>query len=496
MEVSFPASSFRPPAIDRASARYAPWALVDRDAYFAAHENDTTAEAVTSTGHAVRVTFCLADPPAISHFCVHGPAFDRDDFTMEPQVHSSAKGLVLLRFAFTVGPRSTHRGSRLAEYYVYKAGRGKPPSLTPIPPTPPGATNSFHTCVLPLDDDDDGEFFLAELSMTKSRSDYGLHVFSSKAGEWTVRQLRLQTPPGVRKRDLPGPNDLDKVITLGGGAVGWVDLWRGIVTCNVLDESPILTFIPIPMLEGNVDREGNSRLFRDITCCDNGFIKFVELDLRFKKVPDHHNYKTRKTTKDLDSVEIMYDSDLLLYYDYPLEHTLADDGWKLRTCYRHTSWNYWRKGHAVDIDEISADNPEHFMLLPQLWDARAGRSTLRNTYSAFPTLGVGGSDVVYLMSKLGYHAKNAWMIGVDLGEKRVDVVVPVSSERVGYFKPEFLVCEFSEYLNATPSTRAEEVTRSPNGAQDDCHLSSGNLPPQQYTWSNNGYYYNGSFYGY
>lgn len=199
-----------------------------------------------------------------------------------------------------------------------------------------------------------------------------------------------------------------------------------------------------------MDREGNSRLFRDITCCDNGFIKFVELDLRFQKVPVHHNYKTRKTTKDLDSVEIIYDSDLLLYDDYPVEYTLVDDGWKLRTCYRHNSWSYWLKGHAVDIGEISADNPEHLMLLPQLWDAGAGRSTLRNMYSAFPTLGIGGDDVVYLMSKVGYHDKNAWMIGVDLGKKTVDVVVPISSERVSYFKPEFLVCEFSEYLNAIP----------------------------------------------
>ena len=106
----------------------------------------------------------------------------------------------------------------------------------------------------------------------------------------------------------------------------------------------------------------------------------------------------------------------------------------------------------VDIDEISVDNPDHFTLLPQLWDAEAGRPTLRNLHSAFPTLGIGGDDddVVYLMSKVTYDDRNAWMVGVDLGKKTLDVVVPVSSERVGYYEPDFLACGFSEYLNATP----------------------------------------------
>uniref|UniRef100_M8CEF4 DUF1618 domain-containing protein n=1 Tax=Aegilops tauschii TaxID=37682 RepID=M8CEF4_AEGTA len=487
---SFPASSFQPPAIARASARYAPWALLDSKAYFAALENDTTGEATTSTGHAVRVTFCLADPPAISHFCVHGPGLDREDFTMEPQVHSSTKGLVLLRFAFTIGPRATHRHSRLAEYYVYKAGRGKPPSLTPIPRTPPGTVNSSYICVLPLDDDDSGEFLLAELGMTRSSSDYELYVFSSKTGEWTIRQLRLQTPPGVRDEDLPGPH-MDKVIALGGGAVGWVDLWRGIVTCNVIDENPALTLIPIPAWDGKL-----RRLARDITCCSNGFIKLVDLDLRFKKTIVDPNHKTRKVTEDLDSVDIIYDSDLLLYDDDACaEHTFVSDGWKIRTCYRHTSWDYWRKGHAVDIDEISVDNPDHFTLLPQLWDAEAGRPTLRNLLSAYG-IGIGGDDdVVYLMSKVTYDDKNAWMVGVNLGKKTLDVVVSVSSERVGYYEPDFLACGFSEYLNATPSRCADEVASAPNQAQD-YHLSSDNVPLQQNMWNNNGHYYNGCFDGY
>jgi hypothetical protein len=145
----------------------------------------------------------------------------------------------------------------------------------------------------------------------------------------------------------------------------------------------------------------------------------------------------------------------LLFHDddggNPVEPYLVDDGWKLRSCYRHASWDYRRKGHIVDIDEVLVDNPDHCVLLPRLWDAKAGRSTLRNMYSAFPVLAMDGDDVVYLMSKdVELHDKNAWMVGVNLRNKTMEVVVPVSSERARLFKQSVLACEFSEYLHAAP----------------------------------------------
>ncbi|CAM0871468.1 unnamed protein product [Alopecurus aequalis] len=469
MEGSFLACSFQLPAATCATGRYAPWVLLDSRAYFAVRENATTAETVTSTGRTIKVTFCLADPPAISRFWVHGPDFQRDDFTTEPLVLFSAKDLVLLRFSFTVGPRSTRRDVRLAEYFVYKAGHGKPPSLTPIPHTPPGTINTFHICILPLDDDDDdkGGFLLADLFMTK------LHVFSSKTARWTTTPLQLPISPGVTEDDLPG-RFLDKVIVLGGGAVGWVDLCRGIVSCNVFDKNPVLTFIPIPECCKAQIRTRGPRHVRDVTFC-NGYFKFVELDLRSKN-------KSHEMT----------DESSMLY-----------DGWELQTWYRHTSWYYWHKGHTVDTDDISADNLDSgtglplwlwCQLTPTLWDAQAGRWALGNMISGYPILGIDGGDVVYIMSKVTFGDKNSWMVGVDLAKKTVDVIVPISPERVCFFNPKFITCEFSEYLNASPRSSTDLVNRAPNGFQN-YHLSSdciteGNLPPQQGKNS----YYNGSSY--
>ncbi|KAI4992787.1 hypothetical protein ZWY2020_007100 [Hordeum vulgare] len=435
---------FQPPVVTRASARYAPWVLLDKKAYFAVRENATTAEAVTSTGNAFRVTFCLADPPAISHFCVHGPEFQRDDLTTEPLVVFSAKDFVLLRFM----SGRTRPGSRLVEYFVYKADHGKP-SLTLIPRTPPGTRNSSRMCVLPFDDDDGG-FVVADLCKTVlSVSDYKLHVFSSRTGKWATTPLWLETYAGVRKDNLPS-HFLNKVVALGGGAVGWVDLWRGILTCNVFDKNPVLSFIPIPMLANCKEQRGSIPQFvRDVTF-SNGFFKFVELEAITTK-------KSSDTTEDnhLDSIDdIIHDSDLLFYNDNarasPVRLLAACVGWKLRTCNRRTTWNYWHEGRPVDLHGISARYPDRYMPLPQPWEAAAGRSSPRNLCLTYPTLGMDDSeDVVYIMSKLTCDDKNAWMVGVNLGKKTTDVRVPASSERIRYFNLDLLTCKFSEYLNAT-----------------------------------------------
>ena len=73
----------------------------------------------------------------------------------------------------------------------------------------------------------------------------------------------------------------NKVIILGGpkGTVGWVDLWRGIILCDVLEESPKLLDMPFPL-----PAKGNWRCFlnscadhgRDVTVSQNrDYIKYV-----------------------------------------------------------------------------------------------------------------------------------------------------------------------------------------------------------------------------
>ncbi|KAK1652718.1 hypothetical protein QYE76_070523 [Lolium multiflorum] len=78
-------------------------------------------------------------------------------------------------------------------------------------------------------------------------------------------------------------------------------------------------------------------------------------------------------------------------------------------------------------------------MLPQMWDGKFGIWTLRNLTTAYPTLGLNGDDVVYLMSKVDYDDKNVWIVGVNLGNKTVEILEPYGAERVscgGYADPE------------------------------------------------------------
>jgi hypothetical protein len=439
MEKPFPASSFHPPDLGSAAAStYPACVLLDRNAYIADRENGTTARAISRTGHTVKVTFCLVDPPAVSHFCVAGLV---EHLAEEPRVVSSEKDLVLLCFCFTVG------GCCHGEYFIYKAGRGKP-SLVPIPASPPETTNTLCVSLLPCDD---GEFILADLFVTTTLGQYDLTIFSSKTAKWTTRRLEVQFSLEIRAVDLLiVPH---KVIALGGGSVGWVDLWRGIIVCNLLEveEEPLIYFIPLPKPDFNLPRMGNPKPVRDVICYNDGVIKLVEMEHYFRD--EVRRSKRFKVTEDLDRADRMYDREILLlrdeeYLKEPGEQIMrVPDGWKVRTCYRHTSWDHWRKGHTVHVDDVLA---KPSVLLPQMWDGKFGRWTLRNLTTAYPTLGLNGDDVVYLMSKVDYDDKNAWIVGVNIGNKTVEILEPYGAERVSSFKPDCLPCEFSEFLNTTP----------------------------------------------
>jgi hypothetical protein len=89
------------------------------------------------------------------------------------------------------------------------------------------------------------------------------------------------------------------------------------------------------------------------------------------------------------------------------------------------------------------------MLLPQLVDGY-GKSTLGNLATAYPTLSLNGDHVVYLMTKLHGHGKKAWMLGVDLENKMVQILEPYYSERASHSKLDCVTCAFSEFLNTTP----------------------------------------------
>jgi hypothetical protein len=97
------------------------------------------------------------------------------------------------------------------------------------------------------------------------------------------------------------------VIYLGKGMVGWVDLWRGIVFCDLLEKKkgPVFGFIPLPTAAFDLHREGQAQRVRDVACC-NGFISFVEIEhcLRERNIVNSSSFKM---TQNLDTEDVIPD---------------------------------------------------------------------------------------------------------------------------------------------------------------------------------------------
>ncbi|KAF2917481.1 hypothetical protein DAI22_09g195200 [Oryza sativa Japonica Group] len=227
-----------------------PWIVLDVRAYIADRQNATTATTSLTSGRKLQITICAAPPPLVSYVCAWSPNADPAlVFAKEPVVACVNADLVFLR---------VH--SDQVYHLVYHAGGGgdsrrRRPSLTLVrhPDRP------FHRCHYLSElgsiailsrrragagddhDDDSTGFYVCSLDqelwygLPGQRGHFKLCLYDSIDGEWSQETLRLD--------QLRNPQDKDtvfhyteKVITLHDEqVVAFVDLWRGMVICNVND---------------------------------------------------------------------------------------------------------------------------------------------------------------------------------------------------------------------------------------------------------------------
>ncbi|VAH84510.1 unnamed protein product [Triticum turgidum subsp. durum] len=412
---------------------YPGWVLLEKEGY---DDDDLDLDGATSAtgktigGRDVTVAFVLVPPPEVSYFCVHLSKLEGEDdldLDLQPSFVFSAKGFVLFRFSFA---SRTDDSSNLVQYFVYKAGGGKP-SLEPIPSTPLCCIrDSTGLSVVPCPDDED-TYVLADLSVGSDLGHYDLHVYSSKTRQWSTTPLQLPESPAVRSND-DLPCQFHKAIGLAAHEVGWVDLWRGIVTCKVLDKDPLLRLIPLPKPHVDI-LQGEPGLIRDVTYC-NGLFEFIEMQHFFRPV------------KVVSS--IIHDSRPLLGLVVD-EGITVPDGWVIRTCCRVDPSDFWFRAYTVHVDDFAVDSTISF---PRMWDACAHdkESTFRNLTTHWPTFGVPGDRLVYLLSKVKMDDDNTWIVGVDLAKKMVKLIQPCDDLGYACIQPAFVPSTFSYYLNTTP----------------------------------------------
>jgi hypothetical protein len=255
------------------------WALLDNQAYFSDHENATTVECRTrEDGQLIKVTFCLAKPPLVSHFCIRCPGMGPEKFGTEPSVLATEERFALLRVPICRPSRVMFQEH--SDYFIYQASSlcrrsQKPPLLLLLPNPHPLEFADDAIGILPRDTHKGVIFVLAALQPRSEIGVYKLHLFSGEADNWTSRVVSCDPPLPQRYSFWC----IDKVITIDTkrGLIGWVDLWRGTLICDVLSKNPVLQYVPLPTpVFPHVPGRGSPDIVRDMVVV-RGTVRYFEM---------------------------------------------------------------------------------------------------------------------------------------------------------------------------------------------------------------------------
>ncbi|CAL4952020.1 unnamed protein product [Urochloa decumbens] len=359
--------------------------------------NATTATSTTSSGVPISVTFCAAArPPAVSHLSVDCP------------------GLELDRADLSLAPKAA-----LSLSQVPKLDRLPSPNLDSL-----YGLGDNRIAILSCGD---GKYAVAALE-PHSVLDFKLYLYRSgsdgkAAGRWTSQRVVVENPLRDVVCPLPGSawrvlfHLTSKVIVLGGtrGTVGWVDLWRGILLCDVLQvqENPKLVDMPLPLPSFT-----NWGKFLDVC----------------RRCPLYNH-----------DIDVNQSKDTIRYVE--MERT---DPWSWKATIWTMSipvtwWGDWRRQCYVRSEDIDppADIRMHFRLLHRFYRVKKeGVAAIERTmalgrlHMAYPTLGIADddADVVYLLCD-GINAGLMKMVfAVDVRTKTLRGMVKLDAKRrIGFF---------------------------------------------------------------
>ncbi|GJN34307.1 hypothetical protein PR202_gb22956 [Eleusine coracana subsp. coracana] len=333
-----------PPPIDPVESPDSPpeSILLDPSGYLSPRTNGTTAGGLRSSGKPILVTFWAASPPRVSCFTVHCPCDDPKLPVLRsvPKILCSDDDLVLLRLPTCPRPPDDDDGFTVRadenenDYFVYEAGtaENKPPSLMLVP-TPSNCNVEFH---------DDQIVIL--------RSDI------SETGRWSTRLMKVVGAPNYHRY-----RNSNKAIAIGGErcSVGWVDLWRGILVCDLLplDNPDELRYVALPT-PPTPKPEG------DPTCSYVGLVALPGCVDTFQIKGWEAAKKTMKISSTMGSA----------------------------------ANNNWEDNCAIRFSQVPVDSPTYAQMLPNLKPGDDGKITLKKLRGGYPALSLHDQDVVYIVN--------------------------------------------------------------------------------------------------
>jgi hypothetical protein len=384
--------------------------LLEVQTYIDNHTNATTAYAPLLKKHRIQVTLWIAHSPRISFLTVHSSGVDAKEFANTPMVVAALDDLFLLRVS--IGPHDRYGPSRYTNnYYVYKAGIK--PSLTLLPDASSFVFADTSAGILGLGD---GNFIIAAIHWAGTHGQYDLHRFDSRTWSWSTRLMHADKPESFT-RILT-----NKVLVIGGehGLVAWVDLWKGILFCEVLTGGTVLRYCPLPP-PLNKRCIGPPEYVRDIAIVE-GRIKFFEMRL---KVKQHQvAYNTTFTSR-----------------------ALVATTWKMMD-----PWREWHKDcAALDMFKIPVDK-SYSALLPNLLRKTQGTQiALEGLELGLPALSLHEDGVVYIMAKTNERNRRAIVLAVNFRKKVLQGVAKFGAKRTYGFSYTYLQSGISNYLTVESS---------------------------------------------
>lgn len=429
-------------------------ALVDTSAYIVDEQNNTTASSLTRDGREVQVSFFLAQPPGVSHFCVACTANTPTEFSSEPRLVASEGNLALLLLA-----HGSHRSKQ--DYYVYRA----PVAFDTAPPVlekvcHPGPTLFLHIDSYYFHNEEVGflryrancpdghhqscgdnldAYKIAALrthDLKPRMSRCNLYTYDSQSNTWDRKVAVLADK---QFEDQLAAHESSVVINIGGdvGTMGWVDLERGIILCDVLggmEDTPtsrLVRYIPLPdagpVKKKNILR-GTSRRYRTVAAV-HGRIEYVEVQIHVRPGPRPKR----------------------------LHGTYFSAGWTVvrwstTAAAGSSGWHMHSKLRSSRIT-VPADMAALLPTLPRDIDEDA--TTLERLHIGHPTISLSeDSDIVYFMAKVDEMEEEAWVIAVNTKKKLLQGVTGFAPRCRYSMESTYIPTTISKYL--TPA-RTEVV---------------------------------------
>ncbi|CAL5008904.1 unnamed protein product [Urochloa decumbens] len=442
--------------------------LLDLEGYIADCSNATTAWSKTSTGVPISVSFCISRPPVLSHFFVHSPGLDLAALPVPPKAICSDADLVLLRVPLDPDARSSQWHS---DYFVYTM-HPRRPKLDLLPNPCPARFADDEIAVLSCGGGGGG-YVVAGLKVPA----FELHLYRSVGAKpgttrrWTIQKVSMPAP--VRDTACPVPDSAEnqmfhttaKTIAIGGegGTVGWVDLWRGILLCDLLspESPPKLRDVPLPPpARGNWENFLNHHrpcFYRDVAVVGDRreTIKYVEMEIAppehvpvFPCMPEPATFTEWVNRQNQEECE------------QPESYTFVPGSWTATTYSLPIpvgSWEDWRRDSCLRLGDLKlpGEDARCYKLMQKLVSSSVGQeqedaeaTTLSLGYlnMAYPTIGGDGDeDTIYLMSKGTYRGSMAAVVSVDVKAGTLQGVAKLESQMHAGFKRCCLASEISKY---------------------------------------------------